>query len=143
MEKLNERLIGKVLKHIKAFPETYNQNIVADSCDVTKKTPCGAIGCFGGWAVLLGIPKRQRSDKVDSVDLDTARDLLNLTEKEADYLFDESTGSPRKDYRIILKRLEAIRKSRALVAELLKVTSSFDVAIQTPHGYTLSYSDND
>jgi hypothetical protein len=87
LPKLNEALIRKTLKHIKEFPESYDQNDVASECDVTKKTPCGAIGCFGGWMVLLSKPRKARQAFADNVDLEEARELAGLTSEEADFLF--------------------------------------------------------
>jgi hypothetical protein len=97
MEKLNERLIGKVLEHIKAFPETYNQNIV------------------------------------------DARDLLHLTEDEANYLFRTAQGDPKKAYKTIQNRLKNIRKARAIVEPLFKQTDSFSVGLTTNDGTELFY----
>ena len=120
LPKLNERLIGKVLAHIKAFPETYNQNEVAISCKVDAATPCGAIGCFGGWAVLLGVPKEQRSELACTVQLDTAKDLVGFTENEADYVFATVYGNhnAKKDYKTIVARLNEVRRARTIVKSL-------------------------
>jgi hypothetical protein len=121
VEQLNERLITKVLKHIKAFPHSYDQDDTASSCDVTKKTPCGAIACFGGWAVLLAMKKNERSSFTNEVSLDDAQDVLGLTGDEANYLFATTgTRSPRRDYRIIIKRLKEIRTARSFFDNLNK-----------------------
>jgi hypothetical protein len=119
--KLNETLISKVLVQIKTFPEAYNQNTVADQTDVTKGTPCGAIGCFGGWALLLQYKKEKRHGVagMDSMNLSKAQKLLGLTEEEGEYLFDTASGNPEKDYQTIIKRLEAIRVARVLVKKIV------------------------
>jgi len=116
LPKLNEALIRKTLKHIKDFPESYDQDTVASECEITKKTPCGAIGCFGVWMVLLSKPKKERQAFAESVDLDAARDLAGLTEEEADFLFDTTgSGDSKKDYKTIVKRLEHIRAQRKAI----------------------------
>jgi|SRR6267142_4627648 len=132
MEKLNERLITKVLAHIKAFPEAYDQNDVADSCSVTKGTPCGAIGCFGGWAVLLGFRKSERHDVAQGVDLSDARDLLGLEENEANHLFATASGNPKKDYKTIVKRLAEIRAARKLYHDITKNQSVTGLTLEFP-----------
>jgi hypothetical protein len=112
--KLNEPLIAKALKHIEAFPKSYDQNDVARTCDVTKKTPCGAIGCLGGWIVLLSKPASKRQDLANTVQLSEARELAGLTQAEADYLFETAEGNPKKDLRTIKKRLANVRKAREI-----------------------------
>lgn len=121
LPKLNDPLIEKVLKHIKAFPVAYNQNEIVFSTPVTEDTPCGAIGCFGGWAVLLTNPVSKRHKLAnslnDAVVLGEAQELLGLTTSEADYLFDAATGNAKKDLKIIEKRLKTIRAARSKVAK--------------------------
>ena len=119
LPKLNEKLIGKVLKHIKAFPRSYEQDIVSRECEVTKQTPCGAIGCFGGWAFLLSQPKKKRQrlaqEQEDEETLPKAAKLLGLTGDESEFLFDTTANyDPKEDYKVIQRRLTHIRKSRAL-----------------------------
>jgi hypothetical protein len=53
LPKLNEKLLAKALEHIKMFPDSYNQQTVTEQVDKTEETPCGAIGCFGGWRKSL------------------------------------------------------------------------------------------
>jgi hypothetical protein len=145
MKKLNENLIKKVLEHIRRFPESYDQNDVARSCDVTKKTPCGAIGCFGGWTVLIGIPKSKRQHKAFLIDngnglaLNKARDLLGLTDCEADFLFDMGSGNARQDYQLIQRRLKHIREARKAIHYLKSKSMSGDVGFATVDGYGLEY----
>ena len=143
MEKLNEPLIAKVLEHIKRFPEAYDQNDVARSCSISKGTPCGAIGCFGGWAVLFGYPKRERSDVAESVDLDEAAEVLGLKEDEANFLFDVATGNPKDDYKTIVKRLADIRNARTVYNNLIKQAhvTDFTFNYETFEGETLTYGD--
>lgn len=120
--KLNETLIGKVLTHIKTFPASYDQDDVASTCNITKGTPCGAIGCFGGWAVLLSYPKAKRAAIADSVRLDKAQELVGFTDGEADFVFDATgTGDSKKDYKTIVSRLKEVRRARKLVAPLAKL----------------------
>jgi len=136
LPKLNERLIAKVLEHIKAFPDSYNQNIISEETEVTKRTPCGAIGCFGGWTVLLNAPKKERPILASSeVDLSEAGELLGLTRKEQDYLFKGASGNPRKDYKTILQRLDNIRAAREVAAQRGIDNFSYN----TSDGMTLSY----
>jgi hypothetical protein len=127
--KLNERLIGKVLAHIKAFPGSYDQNDVASSCDVSKETPCGAIGCFGGWAVLLSNPKTKRHDLAEEgyVDLGEAEELVGFTSEEANFVFESASGDPKDDYKTVVSRLNEVRRARKLIAPLLKLPNSVDV----------------
>jgi hypothetical protein len=143
LPKLNERLITRVMQHIKKFPESYNQNTVADSCDKTKGTPCGAIGCFGGWAVMLGMPMRDRHDNAaHGVMLDDARDVVGLTEDEANYLFDSATGVPKSDYKIIQDRLKNIHNARKALKKVNLAGLTFDgVSFETSDGIELGYSD--
>jgi len=110
--KVNVPLIEEVLEHIKMFPHTYDQNDVARSAPVTGNNECGAIGCFGGWAVLLSMPLSQRHERANNVSLSKAKELLGLTEGEAYFLFAGASGNPEKDYELIQKRLTHIRESR-------------------------------
>lgn len=144
MDKLNERLISKVLDHIKAFPGSYDQNEVASSCSITKKTPCGAIGCFGGWAVLLGMKKSERHYEADNVDLATAEELLGLTSDEADFLFAGGSGVASEDRRTIERRLKDIRDARQLFASLEKNNklSGVGFTYNTFDGEYLTYGEN-
>jgi hypothetical protein len=138
LPKLNERLIAKVLEHIKAFPESYNQNIVSVETEVTKKTPCGAIGCFGGWAVLLTNPKSQRPILAASeIDLSEAKELVGLTSEEGEYLFDVAEGNSKRDYKTIVGRLNNIRAAREVASQKGVTSVSYD----TSDGWTLNYSD--
>jgi hypothetical protein len=133
LPKLNEKLIAKVLHHIKTDLRRYNQDIVAERVseeDAGKDYPaCRTKGCFGGWAVILSTPPSKKlklfenlerqtdncSEKV--VDLSDAMDLLGLTPREADLLFDTTgTENPKKDLKIIYGRLHDIRLNREIVA---------------------------
>lgn len=128
LPKLNEKLIGKVLKHIKAFPKSYEQDTISESCEKTKETPCGAIGCFGGWAILLSNPVAERAKlAAKETQLDEARELLGLTEDESNFLFD-TTGNhdPKKDYKVIQRRLTHIRESRAVADRIAKLRNEID-----------------
>ena len=129
LPKLNERLITKVLQHIKKFPESYEQDIISRECDKTKQTPCGAVGCFGGWAYLLSQPQKKRHQLAsnDVHVLQEARKLLGLTGDESDFLFDTTGNSnPRADYKLIQKRLTHIRESRAVAIEKEKLLNKID-----------------
>jgi hypothetical protein len=139
LPKLNEKLVKKVLEHIKAFPEAYEQCNWARPVERTKKTPCGAAGCFAGWAVLLSAPKSKRHGialqaEDDASNLETeAMRLLGLTENEAGFLFDVAYGTPKQNYKVIVKRLTHIRESRAIFeAEHPKLTheGEFNGAIE-------------
>lgn len=114
LPELNEELISEVLKHIKEFPDAYNQNCVTACTKTTDETPCGAIGCFGGWAFLLSVPKEKRFSLAGrpSDHLRKAEKLLGLTSDEADYLFDMATLNTGTNYKIIVHRLDYIRASR-------------------------------
>jgi hypothetical protein len=115
--KINEPLIKKVLGYIRKYPASYDQNEVINSCAVeADETPCGAIGCFGGWAVLLSMKPNERhlyAESTECNDLAKAGDLLGLTSDEQNFLFAGASGDPKKDYALIKKRLTHIRERRA------------------------------
>jgi hypothetical protein len=116
LPKLNERLINRTIEHIQVFPESYNQNEITKQCEVTKKTPCGAIGCFGGWGLLLSAPKSQRYElAANEGDLVKAAKLFGFTEEEGDYIFAGGSGDPKEDLRTIKSRLKNIRNARGLL----------------------------
>jgi hypothetical protein len=122
LPKLNDKLINRVIEHITKFPESYDQNDVASSCEVEKGTPCGAMACFGGWTVLLSdIPKKERQNRVSEVDLGRAEELLGLTEEEADFLFDGATGTAKSDLKTVKQRVKEIRKIRQTLKNLKNV----------------------
>jgi hypothetical protein len=112
--KVNVPLINEVLAYIKKFPDTYDQNAVANSVPVTKENKCGAIGCFGGWAVLLSMPLKKRHEYADDVTLNKAQKLLGLTPEEGNFLFGGASGDPVDDYNLIKRRLTHIRESRCV-----------------------------
>ena len=118
--KVNVPLIEEVLEHIKHNLHTYDQNDVARSAPVTGNNECGAIGCFGGWAVLLSKPLELRHRYAGTVNLNQARKLLGLTEGEAYFLFAAASGKPEKDYELIKRRLTHIRESRCLAEGKIK-----------------------
>jgi hypothetical protein len=101
LPKLNDKLINKVLEHITKFPESYDQNDVASPCNVSKGTPCGAMGCFGGWAILLGVPRKQRNE--------LANKSLDLRD------------APEEDLRTIKGRVKTIREARKKLTALSKL----------------------
>ena len=133
-KKLNEKLIKKVLTHIRGDLRRYDQDIVCVTKEAVEqdtlcnegdlKNPtfasCGTKACFGGWAYLLSHSRRQwkrlinRSLRHDFPMLDRARDLLGLYPNEADFLFDSTHESPSTDLRIIQNRLHDIRLSREI-----------------------------
>ena len=118
---MNTRLINRVVEHITKFPETYNQNIVAEECEISKQTPCGAIACFGGWTVLLGVPKSERHEAAqEHVALREAGRLLGLTGDESKFLFDISeSDDPKENLRIIKRRLKAINQGRKIATRAI------------------------
>jgi hypothetical protein len=144
LPKLNEPLIKETLAHIKRFPGSYDQSDVATACDVTRETPCGAIGCFGGWMVLLGAAKTKRHDLAPKVTLDKAQRLGGFTSQEADYLFDVAGDDPKENYAIIVERLRNIREARLLIEAIIplaaKVSATLGNEVVT-NDVTLDYSD--
>lgn len=117
LPKLNERLITKALEHIKKFPEAYDQQLITGSIDKTKDTPCGAVGCFGGWIKLLSIPKGARHDNALHLDenntLVEAGKMVGFTEQERDYVFATTDHQdPEVNYKIIVGRLQQVRIAR-------------------------------
>jgi hypothetical protein len=142
LPKLNDTLINRVIEHITKFPESYDQNDVAISCEITKKTPCGSIGCFGGWAVLLGVPKEHRQKMAPKIHLGAAADVLGLTDDESDFLFEGATGNPKADLKVVKERVARIRETRELV-EKLKNVERLDIWVETEYDgvVALSYED--
>jgi hypothetical protein len=123
-KKLNEKLIKKVLAHIRGDFRRYDQDLVAvfkgndiGSVKDPEFAACETKACFGGWAFLLGRPRKtwKRFMYDDSNILGRAEKLLGLYEEEATLLFD-MTGktSPKTDLRIIQQRLQDIRRSRKI-----------------------------
>jgi hypothetical protein len=142
LPKLNDKLINRVIEHITKFPESYDQNDVAMSCEITKKTPCGSIGCFGGWAVLLGVPKKDRQKMAPNVHWGTAAEVLGLTNDESDFLFEGATGNPKADLKVVKERVSRIRETRNTIKNLKNV-ERIDILVETSYdGSTaLSYED--
>lgn len=118
--KLNEPLIEEVLAHITKFPLAYQQFEVVSYAFKTKKTPCGSVGCFGGWGVLLGMPKEKRRDFAkkaskgdDDVDiLMKAEKLFGFTQIESNFVFAAYGYSSEASLEELKKRLAAVRKNR-------------------------------
>ncbi len=142
--KLNEKLIAKVLAHIKGENfKRFEQDIVGIAIP-KGMTPedfeeifgglnsgipsCRTKGCFGGWGVLLSTPKKKWPSLFNARDtilshkgdmkegtLRKAEKLFGFTGPEAHYVFnyiDEHSSGSADDYKIILKRLAMVRKSR-------------------------------
>lgn len=129
--KLNEKLIAETLRHIEKFPESYDQNDVVRQCQLSRKTPCGSIGCFGGWGYLLQFEKGVRRNQVYKVlNLDTnvlskAEKLFGFTPDEADFVFDGSeTGDPKSNLKLIKDRLALVRIRREAAVETVKAANA-------------------
>src|SRR5262245_39134194 len=123
LPKLNEALIKKILEHIKKFPDSYDQNGVISSHEKTKDVPCGAVGCFGGWAVLLSMPKSKRQERAkmqqsSDTTLNEARDLCGFTQAEANLVFAGADGGdPEIDLSIVKSRIDAVRQARKMIGQ--------------------------
>jgi hypothetical protein len=119
MTEPNAELAYKVLDHIDAHPEQWNQG------DWLGKTSCGTAGCFAGWAVVLaGLdllfdePDPEFPDYSPALFVigadgqrdipSAARDVLGL--KESGFLF--SPVNTRKGLGIIVAELFGPRPSQ-------------------------------
>ena len=75
----NAELAWRVLDHIDAHPESWDQNVWG----------CGTAACFAGWAVRLsgGVIAGERNSDAEVVDTtdDSAHPLVGLTVEEAAY----------------------------------------------------------
>lgn len=95
----NMEMIDKILDHIEAHPETWNQKSWAQKVD------CGTAFCVAGHAVAMTYPKAQFLfdqywKTADVVELEPdgeerhvselAREILDLNEYQGDALFDEA-----------------------------------------------------
>lgn len=117
LPKLNEKLLAKALEHIKMFPDSYNQQTVTEQVDKTEETPCGAIGCFGGWIKLLSLPKGERHEQAINLNendtLEEAGRMVGFTTDETGYVFASTNHSdPKVNYKIIVGRLQQVRAAR-------------------------------
>lgn len=101
MTKRNAQLFWEIAAKIDEFPDNYDQALWIHCEDPEAKWPnieqqatmlvegaCGTTACIAGWAVALRW-KKGRTNKVLSWE-DEARELLGLTEIEADDLFNPS-----------------------------------------------------
>jgi hypothetical protein len=138
--KLNIKELNKAVRHITKFPETYYQNDITRTCNVTQQTPCGAIGCLGGWLVLLHHPVQNRHRiaaqggtwngehfgvKLLGPEPSTAQSIAGLSRGEALFLFAGADGEDaKKNIKIIKRRIVQIRKARNKIAELNKFFNS-------------------
>lgn len=131
-KKLNERLIARVIKHIREDFRRFEMSFYGVKAGTsaadgeylnepeTKWPSCNTKACFAGWAVLLSTPKRKWNTlftKSGNMRYPFVRNqaakLLGLNNDEAENLFTcGMTGSPRKDLKDVERVLNNIRKER-------------------------------
>ena len=117
---LNEKLLKCVLQYLESHPKNYNQNnwFSLRGSEQTREPFCGSTGCFAGWTCMLTLPEDVKWKDFCSVPQQydaIAQKKLGLTSIEADYLFGGTTArGPREQYKVILKRVAAIRRGRKL-----------------------------
>lgn len=132
--KLNEKLIAKVLAHIKKDVRRLDQNTWGErrlpselegpgytQKEYLKEWPaCHTHACFAGWTVLLSTPVKKRNRLFYSGEMDShrteikAQKLLRLTNWEAGFLFRVVPAyfDPKDQLRILEARLGTIREDR-------------------------------
>lgn len=76
---MNTKRLLEIAAHIEAEPDSFAMDEILN--------PCGTVGCIMGQALMLFEPDAARRSSVVCIAHLRARDLLDLTEREANELF--------------------------------------------------------